>query len=295
MTADPAIVKWKGPERWRGRALSDYDRFAFHELPWKMLRVEDEERDGIRCIKSSNSRRVFRIALPSEPDKPVRVVYAKRYRINTLRRGFAVRLLGSKAGHEFRLGHDLLDAGISTPLPLAWAEHFLTSVCRLGEETARLPPASYLLTLEWPNAGSVADWLKLHPQSQARLIPPLAAFLASSHRRGFYHDDCAADHVLVSDSARFEEDVDPSTSFGFIDLDNGRLGVRPVSIRGRLSNLFQILRSLTPELLPVQQRIALIEAYREFWADSRAPEIGDCISRIEHIAERKVGRRVVHC
>jgi hypothetical protein len=294
MTHDPTTTDWNGPHGWKGRAIPGYRDFPFHELPWTRLRREGSDDDGVRCVKSSNSRRVFRIVLPAATGEPGRVLYAKRYRINTLRRRVGTRLLGNKAAREFDLGHGLLHAGIPTPLPLAWAEHRSAVPGPADDGHERLPPAAYLLTLEWPNAGSVADWLIADPAQRPRLISPLAAFLATSHERGFYHDDCAADHILIAATARFDGAAPPDDPFGFIDLDNGRLSSQPVPTPLRLSNLFQVLRSLSPDQLPAQDRIALLQAYRKFWTVPDAPAVDECVRRIEQLAFRKVGRKVVN-
>jgi hypothetical protein len=293
MKRDSQTIDWSGPKGWKGRALRDYQNFPIHELPWANLRREGSAHENVQCVKSSNSRRVLRVLLPAASGEHSRVVYVKRYRINTLRRRVGTRLLGNKAVREFELGHGLLRAGIATPLPLAWAEHRTAVTAPPGDDTPPLPPAAYLLTLEWPNNGSVADWLAAHPAERDRIVRPLADFLAFAHDRGFYHDDCAAQHILVADSARFDEAEAPTSAFGFIDLDNGRLSSRPLASSARLSNLFQVLRSIPPQEFPTELRIALIENYRDFWNDSGAPQLDDCIGSIERQAFRKVGRPVV--
>lgn len=295
--AQYSIKTWNGPPSWSGEAIRGYRKFSFADLPWSALRREGLERDGAICVKASNSRRVLRFALPSAGDAPPAIAYAKRYLANNWRRRLGARLTGSKASREFRLGHQLLLAGVPTPLPLAWAEHALPFHHEYAGRKIRLPPASYLLTLEWPNAGSIRSWLKDHPASAPAVIGGLAAFLAQSHRAGFYHDDCSAEHILVGPEISDSWQADPHAAapFAFIDLDNGRLGAGPVSARLRISNLFQILRSLPVTVLAVPDRVALVESYVAAWGGPDAPEAGPCIAAIERLAARKVGRPVVRC
>lgn len=295
--AQYSIKPWNGPPSWSGEAISGYRKFSFADLPWFALRREGLERDGALCVKASNSRRVLRFALPTERDAPPVIAYAKRYLANNWRRRLGARLTGSKASREFRLGHQLLLAGVPTPLPLAWAEHALPFHHEYAGRRIRLPPASYLLTREWPNSGSIRSWLKDHPGSAPALIGGLAAFLARSHHAGFYHDDCSAEHILVAPEIAGPLHPEPNAAppFAFIDLDNGRLGAGPVPARPRITNLFQILRSLPVTVLAVPDRVALVEAYLAAWGAPDAPGPGPFIAAIERLAARKVGRPVVRC
>jgi len=207
-----------GPPGWRGEALPDFEAFAFAEIPWVPIRQEGRAVDGIECVKASNSRRVLRIASPSGADQSQPVLYLKRYLANTWRRRMGLRLIGVRAAREFHLGQALLAAGVSTPRPLAWAAHPSTYHLEYKGKSFAVPPASYLLTLEWPNQGSVRDWLVGHPQREKTFIDGLARFLAEAHQLGFYHDDCTAEHVLVAPEADQPDPVTPS-KFALIDVD----------------------------------------------------------------------------
>lgn len=274
------IVPWHGPAGWRGQAVSGYERFSFADLPWAELRREGDRAEiigaRIECVKASQSRRVLRISRGGE------TLFAKRYLINNWRRYLGNRIAGTKAAREFDLGHRLLKTGIATPRPLACAEHLKPSANPV------LPPASYLLTLEWPNAGSVKAWLSDHRDEAEPLWSALAHFLADAHARGFYHDDCSAEHILISRDAAPGK-IAPR-DFAFIDIDNGRLDREPVNSIRRHTNLFQILRSLGVKSFPLRQREFFIAEYLK--AAGRSDEARQCRDAIDRIAARKIGRSV---
>lgn len=293
MSKTPKIVDWKGPEGWRGEAIRDYRRFPFAGLPWSWIRHEEQSALGAVCVKSSSSRCVYRVDLEEFSGGTWKgTAYAKRYLANSWRRKLGVRLTGTKASHEFRLGIELVGRGISTPKPLAWAVHFGRYATCFNDRPIRLPPANYLLTLEWPNGGSVRDWMKRHPGSQAGILAELAGFLAEAHRLGFYHDDCSAEHLLI-------RQADPALpgrggfEFCFIDVDNGSLAPGPIAERQRNSNLFQILRSIPIKLVPPRQRLGFLEAYLDAAGEVSDFRMEGMIAGIEKLAMRKVGRKVV--
>lgn len=288
MNAPPGIVPWKGPEGWKGEALSDHRGYDFAGVPWMRVRREGRIIGDFECVKSSNSRRVLRHVPEAGP-----AVYVKRYLVNNWRRRIGVRLLGTRAGREFHLGHRLIEAGIATPVPLAWAAHSGTFRIRYRNKYVAIPPASYLLTREWRNQGSVREWLEANPQGNRRLIEGLARFLADAHYLGFYHDDCAVDHVLVAPQS---EQPDPSTlaQFAFIDVDNGHMSDAPLPARLRIMNLFQILRSIPFSAFDENARFEFISEYLAVARPSLNLSLDECVQRVERIARRKVGRSVVH-
>jgi hypothetical protein len=275
----PNVVPWHGLHGWRGEAVAECARFSFSGLPWMDLAREGQECDGVECVKSSQSRRVLRLRHEG------RVIYAKRYLINNWRRQIGNRLAGTKAWREFVLGRRLLQARLATPLPLAYAEHLRPSKTA---ESKPLPPASYLLTLEWPNAGSVKTWLGEHREEREAFWSALAEFLAQAHEMGFYHDDCAADHILIAADSS-PGSVTPS-GFAFIDIDNGRLEPGPIGAGPRYVNLFQVMRSLNTKTFPVKLREYFLNEYlkrSEMKIDAR-----ECRAAIERIAQRKIGSSV---
>ncbi len=292
MKAETSTVPWKGIEGWQGEAVPGFEHFDFAHIPWGPVRQEGRRIDNVECVKASNSRRVVRITAEDPDGKPLPVLYVKRYLANSWRRQVGLRLVGIRASREFHLGRDLLKAGISTPRPLAWAAHLKTFRTSYNSKNYAIPPASYLLTLEWPNQGSVRDWILNHPDRDKTFIEGLAVFLAEAHDLGFYHDDCTAEHVLVAPE---EDQPDPGTpsKFALIDVDNGRKSKTPLSTRLRIANLFQMLRSIPHELLSEAERAEFVEDYLKSARSGGLPEFGSCIDAIERLAQRKVGRSVM--
>ena len=94
-------------------------------------------------------------------------------------------------------------------------------------------------------------------KERATLGTEAAQFLAQVHAQGFYHDDCAADHILVAPSLGLSprsRDRPSAERFALIDIDNGRLFEGPVSRGRRTTNLYQILRSLRFKDFPNAER-----------------------------------------
>lgn len=288
MSAPPRIVPWKGLDDWRGEALPEYDRFNFADIPWIALRREGRAIDDFECVKSSNSRRVLRFTPAGGP-----TLYIKRYLANNWRRQIGVRLRGTRAGREFHLGYELLEAGVATPEPLAWAAHLRPFKTTHRDKSIAVPAASYLLTREWANQGSVRDWFAARRPRDRTFIGGLARFIADAHDRGFYHDDCAAEHVLVAPE---QDQPDPAapTKFAFIDVDNGRMLSGPIPVRLRVSNLFQVLRSIPVELMNEQSRREFLKAYLDSTQSVRNLPFEDCVQSVERLARKKVARSVMH-
>jgi tRNA A-37 threonylcarbamoyl transferase component Bud32 len=277
---------------WQGEAMPGHEDFNFAEIPWVPVRQEGRMIDGVECVKASNSRRVLRIDRGRPEDQPPPVFYVKRYLANTWRRRVGLWLVGIRACREFHLGHALLKAGISTPTPLAWAAHLKTFRASYQSKDFAVPPASYLLTLEWPNQGSVRDWLVNHPNRDKTFIDGLARFLAETHNLGFYHDDCTAEHVLVAPEEDQPDPVAPS-KFALIDVDNGRMKGAALKQRPRIANLFQMLRSIPIELLDQPERVEFVRAYLGCSEPTLKLETNACVELIERMARRKVGRSVM--
>jgi tRNA A-37 threonylcarbamoyl transferase component Bud32 len=258
----------------RGGGIEDFARFPFERLPWTDLEEEGASRDGFLCVKASRSRRVYRFELGAVGRAPAeRVVFAKRYLINTWRRRWANRTIGSKARREFELGRRAIERGIATPTPLAWRED--------------RDEASYLLTELWPNRGSLAESIAREPAAAGRLPALAAETLAAAHAAGFYHDDCSAHHLLLGEGDRL----------AFIDLDNGKLSRRPVSDGRRRLNLFQCLRSMEWTTVPTSARDAFLAEYLDRAGIEPGSKPGSPRWRIwrdgiERRARQKVGRSV---
>lgn len=287
------VIEWLGPRGWSGRAASGYENFSFIDLPWRDLKREGERIERILCVKASRSRRVFRLEdVRRAGGGPAETVYAKRYSINSLRRQIGNRLARGKAEREFDLGLRLRKAGLPTPVPLAWAWRLSAYRPRGAGAGSSLPAASYLLTREWPNGGSLRQWLGKNPAAAATLLPVLAAFLAHAHQRGFYHDDCSSDNLLVAPDPDFGR-ADPGSfagdPFAFIDIDNGKLYTEPVPVRRRARNLFQVLRSLDFDVLSSDARREFVELYLEAAGLKQGASPEQWMATIDRLAMRKDG------
>lgn len=308
---DARPIAWKGPDGWSGRAVPRFAEFAFDELPWRQLKKAGRSRGSVHCVKASNSRRVFRISSgpPSTRARSGEVTYAKRYLVNNWRRKLSNRIVGSKAAREFALGHELLAMGIPTPLPLAFAEHrrdFFLPDPRGRKK--KLSAASYLLTLEWPNAGSLRDVTRERrddPKAVEMIWARAAGFLARAHARGFYHDDCSAEHILVAPGAAAarqgsrahraqEESSRPDfASLAFIDIDNGRIFESPVSTGRRWINLFQLIRSMTKRSFAPELRERFVAAYLSEAKMESEFGLERACRAVDSVARRKIGRPVM--
>ncbi|MCH8333229.1 hypothetical protein IIC65_04790 [Candidatus Sumerlaeota bacterium] len=281
---------WHGPRGWRGEALAPYRAFAFHDLPWTALQRRGELNNGVECVKASRSRKVLRLdAERRDSGGATEAVFAKRYLVTSWRRRLGNRLAGSKAAREFALGHALLRAGIPTPLPLAYARHRIPFRARSKQGLAILQPASYLLTRQWPNSGSVKEWLKDRSSRTQWLAPLLARFLAKAHDQGFYHDDCAADHILLAPLETLDSTRVP---MAFIDIDNGKLYSNPVPPGRRAINIFQILRSVSFAAFPPDLRVSFVADYLKAARPGTRVSPEAFRSSIDRIARGKIGRSV---
>lgn len=278
---------------WRGSAVAGYAAFPFDSLPWAELGGKKKRKERVHLVKEGRSRKVFRIEdHPAPGGHGTETLFAKRYLVNTLRRQIGNRLAGSKAERELALGLELRRAGIPTPAPLACAVH-LSSVARQpGGEI--LPPASYLLTREWPNEGSALDWVRFHPGQAEVFWALLARFLAHAHDRGFYHDDLSSEHLLVArdlDPARADPASPRTPPFAFIDIDNGRLFPAPIEMSLRVVNVFQIFRSMTFRRFPREQRARFVAEYLA------AAGLAHCESAflrdLDRVSRRKAGKSVL--
>lgn len=293
-------LRLAGPAGSKGESVANGGVFQFEALPWLDLRKPGDRSGEVECVKASHSRRVFLCpegaafgSYLGEPSGRLagRRIYVKRYLINKIRRRIGTLLSGPKAEREFRLGRRLLAAGLPVPEPLAFAYHAAPFPV---SGSGALPPASYLASLEWPNQGSVKELLTRSPAESARLASDLAAFLARAHLAGFYHDDCAADHILAAPDEATDFGTKASASrFAFIDLDGARLFRGPLDWRRRSLNLFQILRSINFQALDAERREKFLEAYLASEGDPSRPSLAHLMERIDAIARRKIGRSVL--
>ncbi len=290
MEHEQTAVRWRGRPGWRGQSLASCARFDFTALPWASRRHAGEGKtDGILCVKRSHSRQVLRVAdarrFGAELTGPV---YVKRYLLNSLRRRLGNLVTGGKARREFGLARRLGALGFQTPLPLAWA---IVSARRLlipGAGDGPDSAASFLLTLELPNDGTLAEWVRTGRQGPLEpFLRQLARLLAAMHGRGFFHPDCLSKNFCLAPGASFADPAaDPLALFQVHDIDGGRLGA--LSTRGRAFNLYQMLASLRGDGLPAGDACrGLLREYLAAAGLEPARHEPSYRQRIERLARRR--------
>jgi hypothetical protein len=209
------------------------------------------------------------------------------------RKRIGALLTPSKARHDWNAGYRLIEMGIATARPVVFAEEWR------GPWLA----ASFLVTEELVGARSLRAELARVATRHARRnrLVALGRWLWSVHRRGFYHDDCSAEHVYV----RMEQDANEAVSaeressdretatkeaepFLFIDLDNCRFHRGAVPWWRRVKNLFQVLRSLPAEVASRTDRLHFVLAYLEASGERR--RLPRAVAGMRRLARHKGAR-----
>jgi hypothetical protein len=270
----------------RGRCLAGYESFDLSAIPWD--RLGSQSHDGIDLAKRSRTRRVVRMEFAPDGEAP-RGVYAKRVQVLDNRKRIGALLIPSKARHEWNAGYRLIEMGVATARPVVFAEEWR------GPWLA----ASFLVTEELVGARSLREELARVDDRRGRrnLLAEFGCWLWSVHRRGFYHDDCSAEHVYV----RTEKDAEKETpaekessgrktaavseAFLFIDLDNCRFHRRAVPWWRRVKNLFQVLRSIPTELASRTDRLHFVLSYLEASGERR--RLHRAVAGMRRLARRK--------
>jgi len=256
----------------RGLCVSGYETFDLAGIPWDKLKGYSDERHHL--TKSSRTRLVVRLEF-TPPGRPPRAVYAKRALVSNLRKRLGNLLTRSKARHEWAAGHRLLAMGLATARPVICAER------RQGPWVR----ASYLVTEEIADARPVRLELEhLHStRAQGELLGRLGEWLWQVHRRGFYHDDCSAQHVFVGplDASHHGR----QRQFWFIDLDGCRFHRATVPWGRRVKNLFQLLRSIPPRWASQADRLHLVRAY--LTASGELAALDRALTQMRRLAQAK--------
>lgn len=291
------LAPWQGRPGWRGWALEAFRDFDFMALPWLDLTGAGMGDDDARCVKISRSRHVLRVGNPVPfGAREARPVYVKRYLINTPRRRLGNLLSGGKARREFRLGHELIARGLRTPLPLAYVVGHPGRILRGTADQGFVPAASFLLTLELTNQGSVREWAEDGRTNQWPLFyPSLTQFMALMHARGVYHDDFSAKNACVAEGADFSDQGGPEAAldrFAIYDVDHGRsYRGRPVPTRLRMVNLYQMIHSLDDsDMASMSRRRQFVVQYLAASGMRPARDLGPVLRKLNRIGRRKTGR-----
>ncbi|MCX8036932.1 MAG: lipopolysaccharide kinase InaA family protein [Candidatus Sumerlaeia bacterium] len=232
--------------RLRGLCVPEYRSFDLTVIPWNDLRTRSDPMHQL--VKASRTRCVVRLNYTPE-GQPTRVVYAKRVLVRDLRKRLGSLFTPSKAKHEWQAAHRLLALGIETARPVVCAEL----------RTGPWHYANFLVTEALADARPLAKDLQDLGGGEARVgrLVQLAGWLWTVHRRGFYHDDCSAQHVFV------RTELPSRPTFAFIDLDNCRFHRATVPWSRRVKNLFQLLRSLPASSASRAERECFVRAYLE--------------------------------
>ncbi len=291
------LVPWQGRPGWRGWALEAFRDFDFMALPWLDLTRAGMVEDDVQCVKISRSRHVLRVGNPVPFGAcGKRPVYVKRYLINTPRRRLGNLLSGGKARREFRLGHELIAHGLRTPLPLAYVVGHRNRILRGTADQGFVPAASFLLTLELSNRGSVREWAEDGRTKQwSHFYPSLTQFMALMHARGVYHDDFSAKNVCVAEGADFSAQGGPESvldRFAIYDIDHGRsYRGRPAPLRLRMVNLYQMIHSLDDtDMSSMNQRRQFVVQYLVASGMRPARDLGLVLRKLNRVSRRKAGR-----
>lgn len=199
------------------RCLPDYRALVeSQQFNWLSLR----ESPGALRIKRNGHRDVWRIELPGE------VVFAKRYRSESVVTRLKAMLRGPMSAMEWEVGHYAASNGIDAVLPVAcgWK----------GPRTWSGP--SLLITRGVPGAVPLCDyWLTVRdePHRANAICRSTARLVARAHQCGFHHLDMHAGNIIV----QTQQCGQPRPIF--VDLHNVRIG-RSVSPRDVVANLAQL-------------------------------------------------------
>lgn len=250
-----------------GVARAGYEHFDIAALPWDKLPRRNREHDGVRCVKGSESRWVVRVERPSRFGAPDdRLLYVKRYSIDSLARQVGNFFSGGKARREFELGWALHRCGLPTVEPLAYARP--TRKKLVGTRVSETAPLyGYLLTLGEEPGESVREWLRRQPvECREPVLRDLAWLLAVMHERGFYHDDCGTGNMLIHETPSLAQSAQSEsellTRYVLIDIDHGQLSKHSVTRKLRATNVMQAIRSLVREVLPqTSERSQFLDRY----------------------------------
>ncbi len=193
--------------------------------------------------KETQTRLVVRI---SDPVRPEKWLYIKRYLPRTTFKRFLGRFFRSKVLLEYRQTLRAGSLGIPVPQVVAVAEIRRWGVWQKG----------FLMTSAVDfdmNLEQFAESVKRTDPLRKLVRKRLARLLADSHAKGFIHDDLNADHVLIA--IREGQPV-----IHWIDLANA-LFTRRTQLWHRVKNLTQLHKSLPAEYVSLRERLRFLLDY----------------------------------
>jgi len=170
---------------------------------------------GVSIFKDRNEVKVFK-----EKGFELNV---KSFKIPHFVNRFAyVHIRGSKAARSFRNARILLEAGASTPDPVAYVECISSGI--LGE--------SYYVSLQYPHDFTLRDVLDYRiPDRQNILIQWVYYTWLYLHQHGIFHLDYSPGNTLI----KKEED-----QYHFAVVDLNRMKFIPVDFRKGIKNFRQL-------------------------------------------------------
>ena len=230
------------------RAVNEVSREFLVKLlndPGSLMRDKSAQ-----AVKEGRTSRLVRCGIPLN-GKTVSVIYKRIRRRNWLK-VFTGLFRECRAQRNWRLGHALLDRGISTPRPLvAVVPRFagIGRVCFIATEWLEdaVTADGYLQQLRVHNVIDRDKRLKAAARS-------LGVLLGKMHRHGFRHRDLKAQNVMLRDrSGKIESFV--------IDLD-GAAASKYTNRSVRVRNLARLVIDLNADpLLSEIHRLVFISAY----------------------------------
>jgi len=258
--------------RLRGVCVEGYESLDLTTRPWEDLKARRVENHYL--AKSSRTRCVVRLEY-TPPGQPPRGIYAKRVLVRDWRKRFGCLFVPSKARHEWKAGYRLPAMGIATARPVVCAE--------LWEGFWLV--ANFLVTEEIAGARAFdLELVQLRTLRERRALwKHFAEWLWQVHRRGFYHDDCSAQHIFVGPCDPAAPDARPPLAF--IDLDNSRFYRGAVAWRRRVKNLFQVLRSISPKVASRVDRYHFVRCYLDASGETR--RLREAVGRMRRLARAK--------
>lgn len=212
----------------RWRTTKDY-QFLIDSLNGTLSRVDQKN-----VIKSSSIRRVVTLKI-SHKERPLEV-FVKHHRL-TLKEILKDLLFISKARNEWKMAHQIADAGVPTVTPLAFGE------CRRNGFLRE----SYFISERISNCETLHDFVireskKSHSPAyltwKREFIKKLARMVAHVHRQGIDHRDFHAGNILI-------ERKNGEIYFRLLDLDRARVYHKlPLKKRIRELALFNMFFTL---------------------------------------------------
>ena len=170
---------------------------------------------GISIFKDRNEVKVFETSGFE--------LNVKAFRLPNLVNRYAyVYLRGSKAARSFQNALQFLDAGASTPLPVAYVECLLKG--KLQE--------SFYVSLNYRNDFTLRDVLNNLVPGKENILKQWVHFTWSHlHRKGIYHLDYSPGNTLIK---RVEE------KYNFAVVDLNRMKFMPVGFKKGIQNFRQL-------------------------------------------------------